>query len=560
MADFQGALDSVRDELFLDTATGSHLDAIGGNHGLARPRADIDDGTWRRVLRVALVAPKTVRERFEALLAATVGGVLSIDASGAPAGTRPTLRVEVRLDAASGGRPRPPAVTVRVSGPGLPADAPRGSLPGTVVIDRSGVQVGTPGSPTATPAPGPELVVDGATAGQTEARLRFAPVHPSSVELWVDPRTPAVPGPLLLSPAHYAVDVSGHITFDVLPAPLTFLAPVPGGGLPLARPGVPPGAQVLATYRIDTRTYAGLAAALRFKLPAIFRIEVAAGSLDAGWAHLDGLDAELGERTRIDLRSWAVHDVGRARGPDTDEPTTPFLDRHTPGPRVFVDLRRRPDLTETAGRPGRASYVHEDFVHPAPAARPDRTPDDGQPWRLPPVPPPGSEPAPQTWAVHPWNANGDRDRVRGDDPAFRGPYLYTFDERLQPHGRETRPGDPTSWEPFAREFVTLLAPNPRTGQDEPVVVRQDREARNPFTGAPLENVAVPRGFAPRPDRSDHPLVLFRGDVALTRLQALVDLVRAAGVFVTFERAERPASPAAPTWFCDPCHATRQYEP
>ncbi len=136
----------------------------------------------------------------------------------------------------------------------------------------------------------------------------------------------------------------------------------------------------------------------------------------------------------------------------------------------------------------------------------------GEPWHPPPTP--AVAPAPQRWAVHPWNASADPARL-ATDRAFPGPFVYTFDAHLQPCGRERVPGDPSSWEPFAEEFTTVLARDPRSGRDVPVVVRQDPFATNPFTGSALEtapgsgglyrDVAIPRAYAPRPVRADHPL-------------------------------------------------------
>jgi hypothetical protein len=340
-----------------------------------------------------------------------------------------------------------------------------------------------------------------------------------------------------LPPAHFGVDPAGRITLEVLPAPLTCLAIDPATGTAIPRPGLPGGAELLATYVIDTRSYEGLAAALRLKLPPGYRVEIPGASRGHRWSDLEGVDRRMDPVTRIDLRSWSLHDVGRAPGPPEDEPTTPFPDRHILGPRVFVDLRRRPDVTHTRPDARQASHLHDDLRHPVPRA-------------------------PQLWAVHPWNASDDPAR-RGSDPGFRGPYVYTFDERLQPCGQERLPGDPATWEPFAAEWATVLAHDPRTGLDVPIEVRQDQFAQNPFSGAPLEtspgsgilyrDLAKTRPYNPRPDRSDHPLVLFTEDFWLERLGRLIDLVRAAGVFVSFERGPASTPTGAPPWFCDVCY-------
>ncbi len=588
MADFKSALESLRDELFLDTADGKYLDVIGENLGVFRPQGGIDDETWRRVLRVVLMAPKMVPARLEALLAVLAGGMITIDHAGDALLAPPDLRVEVLLGPMAPVTTYPPAITVRLSGHGVPADAPPPAGPGRFDIDASGVQVGTRGS--VSPAPtAPERVIVHATAGQADAQLAHTPVLPGSVELWVNPRTPAVQTPVLLSPAHYGVGPSGRITFDILPAPLTFFAPDPSTGAPAARPGLPPGALVLATYRIDTRTYAGLLSALRLKLPPVYQVQAPQRGLDRAWTDLEGLDrsmvavpapvrvgAEDAPRrflrlaSRITLRSWSLYDAGRALGPPDDQPTTPHPDRTHLGPRVFVDLTRRDDLTHARADLRQASYVHEDFVRPPPGETADLAVEEpsGEPWSPPPVP--GAHPAPRRWLVHPWNASGNPALVGSTDPAFPGPYLYSYDERLWPCGREARPGDPSSWEPFAEEFATVLAANPQSGQSDAIVVRQDRHAMNPLSGAPLEtapgsgvlyrDLAIPRPYTPHPDRSDHPLVLFSEDFWLERLEILVDLVRAAGVFVTFERSPRVVPTGAPPWFCDPCHPTERYAP
>lgn len=540
MSDFRSAIENVRDELFVDTADGAYLDAIGENFGVFRPRAGIDDTTWRAVLRLVMMASKTTAERLEAILDALLGDTLRIAHAGDPRTAAPELRVEVVLDAtlpAAVEGPEPPATIVRLTGPGLPADALRGPGPAVVEITAGGVRVGRPGSPGPAPLPGPERVVASATGGQTSAQLAHAPVQPGSIELWV--RTPASATPVALSPADFGADPEGRLTFDVLPAPLTFLAPDPATGAPIPRPGLPAGAEVLASYVIDTRTYAGLAAALRLKLPPVFTVTFPPVSRARAWTKLQGADHALRRAGRIDLRSWSVHDVGRAPGPPDEQPTTPHADRTTVGPRVFVDLLRRADVARERPDPRQASYLHDDLRRPAPGA-------------------------PGLWAVHPWNASGDPARL-STDRAFPGPNVYTFDERLQPCGRERVPGDPATWEPFPTEFATVLAHDPRAGQAEPVDVRQDRFATNPFSGSPLEtipgsgilyaDVARPRAYAPRPDRSDHPMVLFADDLRLRRVAELVDLVRAAGVFVTFERGPERAPTAAPPWFCDPCYTT-----
>ena len=589
MAELESALESVRDELFLDRADGRYLDVIGENYGLFRPRAGIDDETWRRVLRLVLMAPKTVKERFEALFEAGIGDTISITYTGDLLRAPPDLRVEVLLDpgAPATSTPPPPAMAVRLTGQGLPADAPVAAGPGSVTIPATGVQVGTPGSVAAVPAPPPEIVLARATGGQTSAQLGHAPVLPDSVELWIHPRTPAVPGPVRLPPSAYGVDPNGRIAFDVLPAPLTFFAADPTTGAPVPRPGLPAGAEVLATYRIDTRTFAGLGSALRLKLPPVYRVEVPASSLGHRWADLEALDRQmialrvpaLPEDAplrfsrlvrRIDLRSWSVYDVGRAPGPPDAQATTPHVDRNTVGPRVFVDLRRRDDLTRPRADLRQASYLHDDFLHPPPRAVPDRLLEEpaGEPWHPPPPPAPGAEPAPQRWEVHPWNRSGDRARLAGGDPAFPGPTLYTHDERLQPCGYERTPGDPRSWTPYAEEFVSVLVRNPRTGQVEPIVTRQDRHAQNPFSGGPLETApgsgvhyrdqAVPLAYRPHADRSDHPLVLWSDTFWTDRLAELTDLVRAAGVFVTFERSPAPGPSVAPPWFCDACYGPEHF--
>ncbi len=588
MADrFQGAIDQVRDELFLDRADGRYLDVIGENFGVFRPRAGVDDDTWRQVLRLVLMSPKTTAERLVALLDALLGDLVRIDYVGDAVTAPPDLRVEVLLDPnAPPASPQPPAFAVRLTGQGLPADAPAAPGPGSVTIPATGVQVGTPGSPAPVPVPGPEIVVARALGGATTAQLAFAPVVAGSVELWVNPQTPAAPDPVRLDRAHFDVDAGGLITFDVLPAPLTFFAVDPSTGTPIPRPGLPLGAEVLATYRIDTRTFAGLGAALRLKLPPVYRMTLSEVSSAHAWADLEAADQSMEAVllpgppatedpnprfltlvTRIDLRSWALYDVGRAQGPPDAQPTTPFLDQQTVGPRVFVDLRRRDDVTHVRADLRQASYLHDDLDHPAPVAVPDHTllEPAGEPWQLPPVP--AIEPAPQLWAVHPWNRSGDPNRL-ATDPGFPGPYVYTFDVRLAPCGRERVPGDPTTWEPFAEEFANVLAHDPRSGRDLPVVVRQEPGALNPFTGSPLEtapgsgvlyrDLAVPRPYVPHPDRSDHPLVLFADNFWVDRLKSLVDLVRAAGVFVTFERGPDPTPDSAPPWFCEPCYVLRFY--
>ena len=586
MADFRSALDQVRDELFLDRADGRYLDVIGENHGVFRPRAGIDDETWRKVLRLVLMAPKTVQERFEALFEALIGNTVAITYTGDLLRAPPDLRVEVLLDSAAppASTPFPPAIAVRLTGHGLPADAPAAPGPGTLLIQTTGVQVGTPGSVTPLPAPAPEVVVARATGGQTSAQLRYAPVLPDTVELWINPHTPAVPNPVRLPLSAYGVDPAGRVAFDVLPSPLTFFAADPATGAPVPRPGLPTGAEVLAAYRIDTRTYAGLAAALRLKLPPVYRVEVPAASLGHRWTDLAALDRQMTAVAlpvpspsedaparfarlvrRIDLRSWCVHDVGRALGPPDAQPTTPFLDQSTPGPRVFVDLRRRDDLTHPRADLRQASYLHDDFLHPPPVAVPDRPVEEpaGEPWQPPPPPAAWAMPAPQVWEVHPWNRSADRARLRAGDPAFPGPFVYTHDERIQPCGFESTPGDPRTWTPYAEEFTSVLVTNPRTGQAVPVVVRQDRHATNPFSGAPLEatpgsgvlyrDQAVPLRYQPRADRGDHPLVLFSEAFWTDRLAELIDLVRAAGVFVTFERSPARAPSFPPPWFCDGCY-------
>ncbi len=578
MADFRSALESARDELFLDTADGKYLDVIGENFGVFRPKGGIDDDTWRQVLRVVLMSPKLVEERFAALLGVLSGGAVTIDFAGDALLAPPDLRVEVLLGPMPPGGAYPPASAVRLTGHGIPADAPPSGGPGQLAIEATGVQVGRPGSTSPVP-PAPEIVVAHASAGQTEAQLAHAPVLPGSVELWVNPRTPAAPGPVSLSPASFGVDPAGRLTFDVLPAPLTFFTPDPATGVAVPRPGLPPGTEVLATYRIDTRTYAGLASALRLKLPPVYRVRVAGRGLDRPWSDLEGSDhwmlsipapivpgsedarrRFLRQATCIALRSWSIHDTGRSSGPPDDQPTTPHLDRTTLGPRVFVDLRRRNDLTHAAADLHQASFLHEDWLRPPPGETADRTrtAPAGEPWDLPPAP--VAHPAPRRWLVHPWNRSGGA--------PFVGPYVYTHDARLWPCGREAQPGDPSTWEPFAEEFATVIARDPRTGQDVPVVVRQDPHAQNPYSGAPLETapgsgvffreLARPRPYSPRPDRSDHPLVLFDEGFWLERLKSLIDLVRAAGVFVTFERSPRAVPGAAPPWFCDPCHPTERY--
>lgn len=563
MADrFQGAIDQVRDELFVDRADGRYLDTIGENFGVFRPRAGVDDETWRQVLRLVMMAPKTTEQRVLALLEALLGDHVGIDFLGDPVTAPPDLRVEVLLDAnatpPSG--PRPPATAIRLTGQGLPADAPAQGT-GTVIITAAGAQVGTPGAIAPAPAPGPEVVVARALAGQTSARLGHFPIVTGTVELWVNPRTPAAPDPVRLDPAHFSVGADGQIVFDLLPAPLTCFAVDPSTGAPVARPGLPVGALVLATYRIDTRTYAGLGAALRLKLPQVYRVAIPTASAGHEWTNLAASDRQMAAMllpgppateeasprflrlaTRIVLRSFDVYDPGRAAGPPDEQPTTPFLDQDAVGPRLFVDLLRRPDVTHVRATPDLASYLHDDLLHPAP-------------------------PAPHLWAFHPWNRSADPARL-ATDRAFAGPCVYTFDPRLQVCGRERVPGDASSWEAFAEEFATVLAFNPATGQDEPVVVRQDPFATNPFTGAALEtapgsgelyrDLARPRAYAPRADRSDHPLVLFADAFWIERLKMLVDLVRAAGVFVTFERGPDPVPGAAPPWFCEPCYAVRFY--
>ncbi len=588
MADrFQGAIDQVRDELFVDRADGRYLDTIGENFGVFRPRAGVDDETWRQVLRLCMMAPKTTEERLLALLDVLLGDTLRIEYAGDPVTAPPDLHVEVLADASAPPRDGvvPPATAVRLTGRGLPADAPAPSGTGTVTITTAGVQVGTAGSVAPNP-PGPEVVVARAVGGQTTAQLAFFPIVPGSVELWVNPHTPAVPAPVRLGPARYQVDLGGQVTFDLLPAPLTCFAIDPATGAPIPRPGLPTGAEVLATYRIDTRTFGGLAAALHLKLPRVYRVTIPPASAAHAWADLDVADRRMAAAllpgppatedpnprflqlaTRIDLRSFAVYDTGRALGPPDAQPTTPFLDQRTLGPRVFVDLLRRQDVTHVRADLRQASYLHDDLAHPAPAAQPDRIVEEpaGEPWDPP--PPPSAAPAPQLWAFHPWNRSGDAARL-ATDRAFPGPYVYTFDARLQVCGRERVPGDPASWEAFPEEFATVLALDPRTGQNEPIVARQDPLAINPFTGAALEtapgsgelyrDVARPRPYAPRADRSDHPLVLFADDFWIERLKTLVDLVRAAGVFVTFERGPDPTPGTAPPWFCEPCYAVRFY--
>ena len=582
MADpFRGAIDEVRDALFVGTAEGRHLDVIGENFGLFRPPAGVDDATWRQVLRLCLMAPKTVEDRIIALLDVLAGDLVHLEYAGDPVTAPPDVRVEVLLGPAPPAA-MPPAVALRLTGRGLPADAPAPGI-GTVTLTAGGYHIGTPGSVSPSPRPAPEVVVGSALGGTTNAQLAHAPVIPGSVELWVNPRTAAAPAPVRLSPADFTVDADGLVTLGILPAPMTFFALDPATGAAIPRPGLPTGAEVLATYRIDTRTFAGLAAALRHVLPPAYRVTIPEASREHAWTGLEGaghaMEAALLPgppatedphprfrvlRTRITLRSWAVHDVGRAPGPPAPQPTTPFLDQLTVGPRVFVDLRRRDDLTRVRPDLRQASYLHDDLDHPLPRAIPDRT-VEGSPWEPPLVP--AMAPAPQRWAVHPWNAPADPARLT-THPAFRGPYVYTFDARLQPCGRERVPGDSASWEPFAEEFVTVLARDPRNGRDVPIVARQDPFAINPFTGSALETApgsgvlyrdfAVPRPYSPRPDRSDHPLVLFADDFWIERLKSLVDLVRAAGVFVTFERSPEAAPDPAPPWFCEPCYSVRFY--
>ncbi len=580
MADFRSALENARDEIFLDTADGKYLDVIGENFGVFRPQGGIDDETWRQVLRVVLMSPKGVEERLSALLDALAGGAVIIDFVGDALLAPPDLRVEVLLGPMPAAGGCPPAALVRLSGRGIPADAPPPAGVGQFAIEPGGVQVGRPGSISPAP-PTAELVIAHASAGQTSAQLARTPVLPGSVELWVNPHTPAAPDPVPLASTHFGTDPAGRITFDVLPAPLTFLAPDPGSGAPVPRPGLPPGAEVLAAYRIDTRTYAGLESALRLKLPPVYRVRAARRGLDRSWSDLEGCDRQmlavpapvvpgnedaprrfLRQATRIALRSWSIHDSGRSAGPPDDQPTTPHLDRTTLGPRVFVDLHRRDDLTHAPADLYQASYLHEDWLRPPPGEVVDhtRSAPAGEPWELPPVP--AAHPAPRRWLVHPWSAPGGT--------AFVGPYVYTHDARLWPCGHEARPGDPSSWEPFAEEFATVVVRNPRTGQDVSIVVRQDPHTRNPYTGAPLETApgsgvffrdfARSRPYTPRPDRSDHPLVLLDEDFWLERLAMLVDLIRAAGVFVTFERSARAVPGATPPWFCDPCHPTERYGP
>lgn len=535
VADFQGALEAARDELFVDTADGSYLDTIGENFGVLRPRSGIDDATWRAVLRLVMMAPKTSAERLEALLDVLLGDTLRIEHTGDARTDATDLRVEVLLDTTwpPGVRPQPPAVAIRLSGRGVPAD---GTGSRTVTVTTAGVRVGTQGSPAPTPAPGPEVVVAHAPAGQAIAQLARVPIQLGTLELWV--RTPEVAAPVALPPSCFAADPEGRITLGALPATVTCFVLDPATGRPLPRPGLPAGAELLASYVIDTRTYAGLAAALRHLLPPVYRVTLAEASGRHAWLNLQGTDQRMGPARRIDLRSWSIHDVGRALGPPDAQPTTPFLDRHTLGPRVFVDLLRRDDITRPRPDARQASYLHDDLLHPAPRA-------------------------PQRWAVHPWNASADPDRL-ATDPGFVGPYVYTFDERLQPCGREHVPGDATTWEPFPTEWATVLARNPRTGQDEAVEVRQDRFAENPFTGSPLEispgsgalyqNIARPLRYSPRPDRSDHPLALFADDFQIQRLAELVDLVRAAGAFVTFERGPELVDATPPVWYCDSCYS------
>lgn len=535
MADegLKGVIQDVRDELFLDGATGKYLDTIGQNHGYERPRAWMGDETWRRVLRLVMMAPKTVQERFERLLDVLVGGWISIVFAGDVLTHPPDLRVEAVLapPAPPGAAvaPEPPAVEIRLTGAGLPAP---------VSVTAAGAQVGTPGSPV-----GADVVVERALGGQTEARLRFTPVQPATVELWVNPHTDAAPLPVPLAAPHFTAAPDGTVTFDVLPAPLTFFAVDPMTGAPVPRPGLPAGAEVLAVYQIDTRTYAGLASALRSRLPPDYHVAIDEASEDRLWTDLQalaaGMVAELyppapGDGSaptfarlvsRIDLRSWSVYDAGVAAGPSDDQPTTPFLDQDTVGPRVFVDLGRRPDVTRQTARLPMASYLLDDFP--------------------PPRPHPGGYP---------------------------GPYVYTYDDRQQVYGREITPGAPATWEPFATEFGAVVVVNPATGLPETVTVRLDRHATDPFTGGPLATAILPatvaspaqpvapaqlfkdfaraRPFSPRPDRSDHPLVLFADELWLERLMLMFDLVRAAGVFVTFERAVATTVTTAPPWFVD----------
>ena len=112
-----------------------------------------------------------------------------------------------------------------------------------------------------------------------------------------------------LAPAAFSPGSDGAVTFGVLPAPLTFVPVDPTTGGTIPRPGLAVGARVVASYTIDTHTYAGLLAALRLKLPAAYRVAIPDAALGRPWTELEPADEQM-EAVLEDIRKILREDPG----------------------------------------------------------------------------------------------------------------------------------------------------------------------------------------------------------------------------------------------------------
>lgn len=69
----ESAIAVVRDQLFLDSATGVHLNRIGSNLGVDRPVIGFSDDQWRAIVKLIALQPKLIRNLFLRVLEVIVG-------------------------------------------------------------------------------------------------------------------------------------------------------------------------------------------------------------------------------------------------------------------------------------------------------------------------------------------------------------------------------------------------------------------------------------------------------------------------------------------------------
>ena len=75
----QSAIKEVRDQMSLDRADGKHLNIVGSNLGLSRPRASFNDDEWRAVVKAIALDHKQIKTKFEEMLAIFFGPRITVN-------------------------------------------------------------------------------------------------------------------------------------------------------------------------------------------------------------------------------------------------------------------------------------------------------------------------------------------------------------------------------------------------------------------------------------------------------------------------------------------------